>query len=98
MRGERDQSDLPEIQPQGFFQQRVNGGDERLHRVVQQMAKADGKKDGKDGLCGGLSRRTLLKRSDIGFGGHLCLQLSNGFCVILDHEFYLAADARRRVR
>ena len=38
---ERDGSYLEETQPQGFFQRWIDGGDDRLEHVVEQVAKAD---------------------------------------------------------
>ena len=51
-----DESDLPEIEMEGLLEHRIDGGQQRLHQVVQEMADADGGQDGEDGF-GGLLRR-----------------------------------------
>jgi hypothetical protein len=41
----------------GTLEHGVNGWDQRLDEVVQEMAKADGREDGEDCLRGFLRRR-----------------------------------------
>ena len=53
-------ANLSVIQMEAGFQQGINGGDQRLHRVIQKVAKADGKKN----------RKYCLRRR---FGARLCL-------------------------
>ena len=42
LQDERDQADLGEIEPKVLFQNRVNGWNQRLHHVVEQMTEAEG--------------------------------------------------------
>jgi len=54
LRSERNAADLPVVEMKSVAQHGVDGRKERLHRVVQQVAKADGKQNGEDGASGGL--------------------------------------------
>ena len=56
LEGQRDQADLPEGQRVGILEDRIEGGDQRLHHVVQQMAEAEGEDD-REGRAVGAGRR-----------------------------------------
>ena len=45
LKGEGNEADLPEIQPESALEDRVHGGQQRLHHVVQQVTDADGEED-----------------------------------------------------
>ena len=47
--GQRQQPDLPEVQPEIVFQHRVDRGQQRLQEVVDQVPGADGDEDSDDG-------------------------------------------------
>ena len=46
LENQRDDADLREGEPELLFQQRINGGNDRLYHVVQQVADAHGEQDG----------------------------------------------------
>ena len=51
--GEGDVADLGEIELEGFLQQGIDGGHQRLHHVIEHMAETDGEEDRVDRLGGG---------------------------------------------
>src|SRR5260370_2866449 len=56
LRYERDQTHLTEIQMEGVLQERVDRRDQRLQRIVQEVAKADGQKNFEDGFLARVCR------------------------------------------
>src|SRR5690242_2204734 len=68
LKRERDQADLSEAQSVCFFQQWINGRDQCLDGIVEQMRKTERKQDGHDG---GRGRDSDSGRGRDGFGlGH----------------------------
>jgi hypothetical protein len=56
----RDHADLTEVQMIGGFQDRIDGGHDRLHHVIKKVAETDGSKDAKrscPGVGGGARRK-----------------------------------------
>src|SRR5258707_15691593 len=66
-RGERNQTDLPEIQTKRIAQKRINRRQQRLHRVIQQMAKTNSQQNLKNRFRPGNVRR---KRAHFAFTRH----------------------------
>ena len=62
-----DQPDLAEVEMVGSLEDRIDGGDDRLHHVVEQMAEADGGQDAEGGGFG------VVGWAGEGCGGHLLL-------------------------
>jgi len=69
--GEGDQAYLAEVQMEGVAQQRINRGQQRLHRVVEKMAKADGQQNFENGFFAGVGAGAGVQRTYFGFRGHL---------------------------
>ena len=66
LEGQRDQSNLPEIQAIALFQERVNRREERLNRIVEQMRETDREEDPQ---CRRSCRRARLGIGSIHGGG-----------------------------
>jgi hypothetical protein len=49
LKGQREEADLHEIEPEAGLQHRVHRRKQRLHRVVEEMTEADGGEDGERG-------------------------------------------------
>jgi len=65
--GKGDQTDLAKVQTKSVPEQRINGRKKGLHRVIEQMADADGEQDFEGGAPG--SAEALgVKHRDVGFG------------------------------
>ncbi len=58
---ERDQSDVPEIQLERVFQNRINRRDERLHGVVEQMRETERGQNGQDRSIRGRAGRLRFR-------------------------------------
>src|ERR1700686_1641703 len=68
--GERNQSNLPEIQMKRVAQQRINRRQQRLHRVIQQMAKTDRQQNFKNSLRASIRGNFGGQRIQFGFTRH----------------------------
>ncbi len=58
---ERDQSDVPEVELERVFQNRINRRDERLHGVVEQMRETERGQDGHDRSIRGRAGRLRFR-------------------------------------
>ncbi|MDE3148372.1 MAG: hypothetical protein KGL37_02790, partial [Acidobacteriota bacterium] len=63
--GQGDQANPGKAQAEGFLEQRIDGRKQRLNRVVEQMAKAQGKQNAQRGILpgtdGGTCRRGFIR-------------------------------------
>src|SRR5258708_32737673 len=66
----RNQTDLPEIQTKRIAQERINRGQQRLHRVIQQMAKTDSQQNLKNRFRPGIARAIGSKCAHFAFTRH----------------------------
>ncbi len=48
--GEGDEADLGEVEVEGCLEDGIDGGQQRLHHVVEEMTEADGGEDAEEGL------------------------------------------------
>ena len=53
LKRQRDETDLREAEIEGGFQRRIDGGQQRLHHVVQEMAERHGEQHTEGGAFGG---------------------------------------------
>src|SRR6185503_12102603 len=76
LKGERDEPDLGEAQSERFLQQRVDGGNQRLNGIVQQMTETQGEQNADVGggrLNGRRCCGKLIWGSErLGFGHKKC--------------------------
>lgn len=77
LEGQRDHPDLHEIECVGILDDRVDGGDQRLHEVVEQMRQAKNQKHGHMGAGSGDGRGKADAHGG-GFRGHSRLGKGGG--------------------
>jgi len=68
---EGDQAYLAEIKMEGVLEKRIDRGDQRLQRVVQEMAETDGEKNLEDGLLAGVCRSSCSNCGQVCVASHL---------------------------
>src|ERR1700730_9759109 len=86
--GERDQPNLPEIQMKRVSQQRINRRQQRLHRVIQQMTKANRQQNLKDRFGPRVRASFGSKCIHFAFTRHFPEPASNNEVHILGKEFF----------
>lgn len=64
--GHGDEADLAEIEVEGALENRVHGGEQRLHHVVEHVADADGAEDSEEGLLFLVGHRCFQDSDDGG--------------------------------
>src|SRR5712664_3879619 len=68
---EGNQAHLAEIKMEGVLEERIDRGDQRLQRVVQEVAEADGEKNLEDGLLASVSRSSCPNCGQVCVASHL---------------------------
>jgi len=68
---EGNQAHLAEIKMEGILQERIDRGDQRLQRVVQEVAETDGEKNFEDGFLASVSRSGCPNCSQVCVASHL---------------------------
>ncbi len=63
LEGERDQPDLAEVEPKRGFDDRIDGRQERLNRIVQKMREAQRHQHGEKHSVARIGRDTVLRLS-----------------------------------
>src|SRR5882762_4157467 len=69
-RGERNQTDLPEIQMKRIAQKRINRRQQRLHRIIQQMAKTNSQQNLKNSFRSSITGAIGNKSANFAFARH----------------------------
>src|ERR1700730_14772314 len=69
--GEGDQAYLAEIEMEGILEERIDRGNQRLQRVVQEVEEADGEKNLEDGLLTSVCRSGCPNSGQVCVASHL---------------------------